>query len=110
MEGATLSTTELKAGDLFKDANEYYKSGDFDKAINTYQKIIEEDGEYEGVYFNLGNAYWRTGEVGKARLYWEKAVKINPANKDAVYNIDLVRKAVDEKNISNFQIDSILNT
>ncbi|MFC2061824.1 BatD family protein [Elusimicrobiota bacterium] len=86
----------------FSRANSLYKGGNFKEASLEYNKIIEEEGEYEGVLYNLGNAYWRLGSVGRARQYWEKSLKLNHFHKDAAYNVELVMKSIGEKKESDF--------
>jgi len=81
----------------FKKANEYYKNGEYSDARNEYHSIIRQYGFYSGVCYNLGNTYWRLGEMGEARLYWEKALKINPGDSDTLYNIGILKKLVKEK-------------
>ncbi len=91
----SLITGSASAG-RFETANNAYKEGNYHQASEIYSRIIADGRNSEGVFYNLGNAYWRMGETGRARLYWEKALKINPSNRDAAYNIGLIKKTIGE--------------
>ena len=74
---------------LFLEGNKYYEKEDFSGAINNYEKIIELGYESTALFYNLGNACFKSGKLGAAILYYEKAKKINPADKDVSYNLTL---------------------
>jgi hypothetical protein len=81
----------------FERANEFYQAGKYQDAIGMYQKILS-DGKVSGeVYFNLGNAYYKTGDIGHAILYYERA-KIFLEDDEALdQNLRIARlKTVDE--------------
>lgn len=81
----------------FERANELYQAGKYQDAIDIYQKILT-DGKVSGeVYFNLGNAYYKTGDIGHAILYYERA-KIFLEDDEALdQNLRIARlKTVDE--------------
>jgi len=85
----------------FKQANTYYDKGEYQKAASIYEELIQNGDRTVGVYYNLGNCYWRLNKIGFARYYWEKAEKISPQD-DTEYNISLVRKMTGEKKEENF--------
>ena len=72
---------------MMKDANELYRNGKFESAIETF-KQIEKDG-YEGtsLYYNLGNSYYRVGKIGYAILNYEKALKLSPTDEEVKHNL-----------------------
>ena len=58
-----ISTDSLN---IFIEGNKYYKEGKYDKAIESYEKLVN-SGYADGVlFYNLGNAYEKMGETGKA--------------------------------------------
>ena len=66
------------AGDLhvlFDEANQFYQQGEYEQAIENYQKILADGYESGSLYFNLGNAYYKLNKVGNARLNYERAAK-----------------------------------
>ena len=69
--------------------NKAYIDGNYEKAIEEYNAIIE-GGEYSmELYYNLANAYFKQGEMGKAILYYNKALRIAPSQEDVRHNLAL---------------------
>ena len=69
---------------MMKDANELYRNGKFESAIETY-KQIEKEGT--SLYYNLGNSYYRVGKIGYAILNYEKALKLSPTDEEVKHNL-----------------------
>ena len=82
---------------LYYLANEKYQDGKYEEAIELYQKIISEGYESSTLYYNLGNANFRSNKLGKARLCYEKALKLDPNNGDATANIEYLGKILVDK-------------
>ena len=61
---------------LFYKANEKYQEGKYEDAIQLYQEIISEGYESPVLYYNLGNSFFRSNKLGKSRLFYEKALKL----------------------------------
>ena len=69
--------------------NKAYIDGNYDKAIEEYTAILD-GGEYSmKLYYNLANAYFKTGAMGKAILYYNKALRIAPSQEDIRHNLTL---------------------
>lgn len=85
-----LLTSTLKASveDTFAEANNMYKDGNYSEAINMYHSILDEGYESAALYYNLGNAYFRSDDLGKAILNYERALKINPSDNEIQQNLD----------------------
>lgn len=75
--------------DTFQLANEAYKQDNPAKAQALYEAILANNKESEILYYNLGNAYFKTGNLAGAIWSFEKALLLNPANKDAEHNLAL---------------------
>ncbi len=73
--------------EIFKLANEKYKKGKYEEAIELYKNIIKKGIKNGYVYYNLGNAYLKNKELGKAILNYEKAKLYIPSDKDLNYNL-----------------------
>ncbi|MEO6980285.1 MAG: tetratricopeptide repeat protein, partial [Mucilaginibacter sp.] len=58
---------------LFKSADASYSKGQYQEALKTYQKIIDAGYQSVALYFNMGNASYKNGDVPSALLYYEKA-------------------------------------
>ena len=90
-----LVTVWLQAVELetrFNAGNVAYSRGEYDKAIEIYEKIVAEEGSGAGLLYNLANSYARKGQVGLAILNYERALKIHPADADILGNLSKVRK------------------
>jgi len=82
---------------LFENANQAYVSGDYQNAVDLYQKILLQGIESGEVYFNLGNAYYKQNTVGLAILYYEKSRKYLEGDPALEQNLKLARlRIIDE--------------
>ncbi len=82
---------------IFNEANTAYKKGNYEKAIELYQKIINSGIKNGYVYYNLGNAYYKKGEIGKAILYYEKAKKYISGDDDLEFNLKFLNSIKQDK-------------
>ena len=86
------------ATELFERGNEAYRNEDFEQAIQHYQQILEDKQVTNAaLYFNLGNAYFKTGQLAEAILHYEKAAQLNPRDEEIRQNLSIARqKTVDQ--------------
>ncbi len=83
----------LAAGDsLFTEANLHYQEGNYEQALQAYQQINQEGLESADLYYNMGNAAFRSNSIGYAILYYEKALKMDPGHDDARHNLEFVSR------------------
>ena len=88
-----------EVGDLMKAGNDYYQRKQYDKAIDTYQKVMQMGYEGVSLYYNLGDAYYREGKIGYAILFFEKAHRLSPGDNDVNHNLAIANtKTVDKIN------------
>lgn len=78
-------------GNTFQQGNQFYQNGEYEQAIDSYLKIIENGFESGELYFNLGNAYYKIDELGKARLYYERASQFLKGDESLVENLKLLK-------------------
>lgn len=78
------------AQELFKKANQQYARGQYPDAVKSYQQLINSGYQSIALYFNMGNASYKNGDLGPALLYYEKAHKLSPGDEDINFNIRLV--------------------
>jgi tetratricopeptide (TPR) repeat protein len=83
--------------DSLKTANEFYAANEYEKAINTYESILAEGFESSALYFNLGNAYFKNGEIVMAILYFERANRLSPNDEDIQFNLEMANQFVVDK-------------
>ncbi len=88
---------EEQYAEYLKKANEFYKSESYDSAKVYYNKLINNGILNSTVYYNLGNTHFRTDELGEAILYWKKALKYDPGNKDIQTNISFAEARTIDK-------------
>jgi tetratricopeptide (TPR) repeat protein len=78
-------------GELFEQGNQLYQQEDFAGAIEAYEDVLAAGWESAALHYNLGNAYFKTGELGRAILEWERALALEPGDPDALANLELAR-------------------
>ena len=101
--GDTLSQAELNdllmdGNRLFREANEQAaKNPDaandfYRKAILRYERIIREGGiQNGGLYYNIGNAYFRMEDIGRAILNYRRAQRYIPNDPNLYQNLNYAR-------------------
>lgn len=78
-----------QAEDLMKKANDFYQNKNYKKAIESYQELVSDGYEGLSLFYNLGNAYYRTDKIGLAIANYERALKISPGDEDVRHNLVL---------------------
>ena len=76
---------------FFDEGNRRYQEGDYAGAVELYQRILESGVESGELHYNLGNAWFRLGELGPAILHYERARRIMPRDDDLGANLELAR-------------------
>ena len=76
---------------LFEKGNNYYNKGDYQNAIESYLAIIENGYHSSEVYYNLGNANYKIGNVAEANFYFEKAKMLSPNDKMIINNLEFAK-------------------
>ena len=74
------------AQDAFDAANAAYADGRYEEAAAMYQSLLDEQPDAT-LYYNLGNARFKQGELAQAILNYERALRLKPNYKDARYNL-----------------------
>ena len=85
---------ERDPGYIFYKANSLYEEGKYDEAINMYSGLIEKGLESGNLYYNIGNSYFKKGELGRAILNYERANKLIPGDSDLKSNYDFALSKV----------------
>ena len=73
--------------DLFSRANQYYMDEQYEKAAGLYDSLVSIGYASPETYFNLGNAYYKMGNVAAAILNYERARRLKPSDSDIEYNL-----------------------
>lgn len=82
---------------LWNAANTAYSQGQWADAISDYELISEMGLESASLYCNTGNAYYKDGNISKAILYYERALKLDPSYDDAIYNLSLANDRIQDR-------------
>ena len=84
------SAAENYPDSLWNAANEAYAQERWEDAVNDYTAIAEASMESAPLWCNLGSAWYKSGNLGKAILCYERALKLDPSYEDARYNLELL--------------------
>ena len=71
----------------FRSANEYYRKEQYKQAAQKYLKIIQQGYQDPSLFYNLGNAYFKAGELGRAILFYQRAKQLLPRDIDIKKNL-----------------------
>lgn len=77
----------------FAAGNTAYEAGDFSTAAKAYEAVLQDCKSFESEY-NLGNAYYKLGQLGPCILHYERALQLKPTNEDARNNLKLAMTKV----------------
>jgi tetratricopeptide (TPR) repeat protein len=95
--GLLLTVVTGSAGaqeEIFERANQLYQAGDYPAAVEAYQAVLAGGFESADLHYNLGNAHFKTGQLGRSILSWERALVLEPGDPDALANLELARSLI----------------
>ncbi len=75
----------------------YYSNGAYEKVIAQYEGILGEGYHSAEVYYNLGNAYYKSNKFVQAIINYERALKLSPNDGDIAFNLKLANTHVVDK-------------
>ncbi|MBN1384980.1 MAG: tetratricopeptide repeat protein [Elusimicrobia bacterium] len=75
---------------------DFYKKAEYKKALDQF-KLVENEYPASGVFYNIGNTYFRLGKIGKALVYYERARKISPFDNDINFNIKFLAEMIKDQ-------------
>lgn len=82
-----------QSGDaLFKSANKLYTEQSYEAAIESYESIEAKGLVSSELYFNLGNCYYKLNKIAPSIYNYEKALKMDPSNQDALNNLSYAKR------------------
>lgn len=79
---------------LLEKANAHYSNQEYQEAIAAYQEILNSNQESAEVYYNLGNALYKNGQVTQAIIQYERAKLLAPNDEDVQFNLELANQHV----------------
>ena len=103
---ATLRAADLRAE--FEDANRLYEKGDFAGAAAAYRKLVSNGKSSAAIWFNLGNAAFKSGRAGQAIAAYRKAQALAPRDPDIRANLRFARESVPGNTSRSGAIDRLM--
>ena len=88
---SAVSAQEPPAADLMTEANDRHERGEFAEAVQVYEDLIVDGYEDTAIFYNLGNAYLESGDLGRAILNYLRAEELSPRDQNVRANLDLTR-------------------
>jgi tetratricopeptide (TPR) repeat protein len=85
------SVASAQATAQFAKANQEYAGGDFSAAISDYEELIRSGQDTPNLFYNLGNAYFRKKDFGRAILNYERTLALEPHHPEAQANLRIAR-------------------
>jgi tetratricopeptide (TPR) repeat protein len=78
------------------EADSAYIRGQYQQAIKDYEMLLKQ-GASADLYYNLGNAYYRSENITRAVLNYERALLLSPGDRDIRFNLQIARaKTIDK--------------
>lgn len=82
---------------LWDKANTAYLNADYHTAIEVYERILTQGLVSAKLYYNLANAYFKEGNIGKSILFYNRALRLVPGNEDVRYNLAVAEAMTKDK-------------
>ena len=82
---------------LIEQGNKAYTESEFDKAIESYERVISSGYSASELYYNLGNAYYRNMDYKSAILNYERALLLSPDDENIITNLEFARNHIQDR-------------
>lgn len=79
---------EFSAEKSWDEANKAYQEADYKRAETLYRAILEQGLHSAKLYYNLANTLFKQEKLGEAILYYNKALRLSPADEDVRHNLE----------------------
>jgi tetratricopeptide (TPR) repeat protein len=83
--------------ELFVRGNQLYEAGEFEEAVDVYEEAVARGAVAPELFYNLGNAYYKSGNLGRTVLNYERSLRLAPRDEDALANLQLVRSMLRDR-------------
>jgi len=74
-----------------------YSAGNYASAIQDWEGVLDAGLMSRELYYNLGNAYFKNGELAPAILWYERALRLDPSDPDVQYNLEYARALTQDR-------------
>jgi len=82
---------------VIEKANQAYNDGAFTEAVDLYHSVIDSGYMSASLYYNLGNAYFKSKDIPSSILYYEKALKLDPKDEQIRFNLNIANSQITDK-------------
>lgn len=82
---------------MFDHANQLYQQNKFAEARDAYESILRDGFASGELYYDIGNAHYKTGDLGKAVLNYERALRLMPNDEDLKHNLQLANLMITDR-------------
>ncbi|MBU0505027.1 hypothetical protein KJ708_03450 [bacterium] len=97
----TSFSTEARVTDAqvadYEQAKKAYYDNDYEKALQGFHALLEQNEDSGHILYNLGNVYFKMGKIGAAKWHYEKARLLIPRNADLKINLSLLDSKLIDK-------------
>jgi tetratricopeptide (TPR) repeat protein len=96
---ARAADTEIAASKdaTFRRGNDAYYHGRYQAAVDAYEQVAALGVVSEDLFYNLGNAYLKAGQLGPAIYNYERALDLDPTQDDVRFNLQVARETARKK-------------
>ncbi len=77
--------------EVLQEGNQAYIDGNYEKAIEKYSAVLDSGYESAALYYNLGNAYFKSNKITNAILNFERAKLLDPNDEEIQFNLELAK-------------------
>ena len=99
-EQSVTQSVALTPSQKWEQANAAYNNGDYASALKQYETIQAEGLHSAALYYNMANAYFKMDELAEAILYYNRALRLAPADEDIRHNLEyaeqMTRDSIEE--------------
>lgn len=96
-QSAQTAQSQVSVYQLFARGNQLYEAGEFEEAVEVYQEAVDRGASSPELFYNLANAYYKSGDLGRTVLNYERSLRLAPRDDDARANISLVRSMLRDR-------------
>ena len=95
-----LLAVDVETSIMYENGMDAYRKGQYDLAIQEFESIISNNWNSPELYYNLGNAFYRSGNIAGAVWAFESCLNLSPTHEDAKYNLKLTNlKVIDRMDL-----------
>ena len=92
-----LSINIFASSEIIEKANKAYIDGAYTEAIELYSGLVDEGYEAFELYYNLGNSYFKNGDIARSIYFFEKAKKLKPGDSDTFFNLKVANTKITDR-------------